>query len=248
MQSSPRSFARLSRVVFSVGVVLTAFAAHGHTTVHAEIVLATPSGVAPGGTFRFIAVTSVKTDAGGWNDFSNWDNFVNYDVGNNLGGATYNGQFVTGWAALVSVGSTGARDHIGGFGESTPFYKVDGTLVASTNTTASGGLWTSNHSSAIDRTVANGSIDSNVWTNTNHNGTSDGGSWDYYSNTAVGNSGYLGYGWAIDTINNVGSKNNYVYMVSPTLTAPVPEPSAYAMAFAGLACGGYSLLRRRRAR
>jgi hypothetical protein len=38
---------------------------------------------------------------------------------------------------------------------------------------------------------------------------------------------------------------------SPTLTmtvAPVPEPSTYAMALAGLACGGYSLKRRRRAR
>ena len=30
--------------------------------------------------------------------------------------------------------------------------------------------------------------------------------------------------------------------------AAVPEPSTYAMAFAGLACGGYSLFRRRRAR
>jgi hypothetical protein len=30
--------------------------------------------------------------------------------------------------------------------------------------------------------------------------------------------------------------------------APVPEPSTYAMALAGLACGGYSMFRRRRAR
>jgi hypothetical protein len=37
--------------------------------------------------------------------------------------------------------------------------------------------------------------------------------------------------------------------VSPTLTmtvAPVPEPSTYAMALAGLACGGYSMFRRRK--
>ena len=34
-----------------------------------------------------------------------------------------------------------------------------------------------------------------------------------------------------------------------TLTvAPVPEPSTYAMALAGLACGGYSMYRRRRVR
>ena len=40
--------------------------------------------------------------------------------------------------------------------------------------------------------------------------------------------------------------NNFV---SPTLTmtvAPVPEPSTYAMALAGLACGGYSMFRRRK--
>ena len=28
--------------------------------------------------------------------------------------------------------------------------------------------------------------------------------------------------------------------------APVPEPSTYAMAFAGLTCGGYSMFRRRK--
>lgn len=33
-----------------------------------------------------------------------------------------------------------------------------------------------------------------------------------------------------------------------TVLAVVPEPSAYAMALAGLACGGYSLFRRRRVR
>jgi hypothetical protein len=32
-----------------------------------------------------------------------------------------------------------------------------------------------------------------------------------------------------------------------TVTA-VPEPSTCGMAFAGLACGGYSMIRRRRAR
>jgi len=40
--------------------------------------------------------------------------------------------------------------------------------------------------------------------------------------------------------------NNFA---SPTLTmtvAPVPEPSTYAMALAGLACGGYSVFRRRK--
>ena len=41
------------------------------------------------------------------------------------------------------------------------------------------------------------------------------------------------------SVNQVG--NNLVLHV-----APVPEPSTYAMALAGIACGGYSLFRRRR--
>jgi len=39
-----------------------------------------------------------------------------------------------------------------------------------------------------------------------------------------------------------------MYGISNVLVAPVPEPSTYAMALAGLACGGYSLFRRRSAR
>ena len=34
--------------------------------------------------------------------------------------------------------------------------------------------------------------------------------------------------------------------VSLTLVAAVPEPSTYAMALAGLACGGFSMWRRRK--
>jgi hypothetical protein len=41
--------------------------------------------------------------------------------------------------------------------------------------------------------------------------------------------------------------NTYGYQFATPAVA-VPEPSTYAMALAGLACGGYSLFRRRRAR
>jgi len=39
----------------------------------------------------------------------------------------------------------------------------------------------------------------------------------------------------------------YGYQIATTAVA-LPEPSTYAMALAGLACGGYSLFRRRRTR
>jgi hypothetical protein len=62
------------------------------------------------------------------------------------------------------------------------------------------------------------------------------------------------------TANGLGNNNvRGVYAAGSTIYAAtsgglsvgvvaVPEPSTYAMALAGLACGGYSLFRRRRAR
>jgi sulfatase modifying factor 1 len=45
-----------------------------------------------------------------------------------------------------------------------------------------------------------------------------------------------------------GYEGNSVHGFRLAATVPVPEPSTYAMALAGLACGGYSMFRRRRAR
>jgi hypothetical protein len=52
----------------------------------------------------------------------------------------------------------------------------------------------------------------------------------------------LGFEEAVTEIYSVDSQPSAVEGVV------VPEPSTYAMALAGLACGGYSLFRRRRAR
>ena len=41
---------------------------------------------------------------------------------------------------------------------------------------------------------------------------------------------------------------NYLGATRAFVVTAVPEPSTYAMALAGLACGGYSMLRRRRVR
>jgi len=244
------SCARLPRVVISIGLGLTAFATLCHTAAYAGIVLTTPSGVAPGGTFRFIGVTATTTDAAGWSTYTNWDNFVN-DVTNTYGGVTYEGQAVTGWLPVVGVGTTNPRDHIGGFGTNVPFYMQNGTRVASSATTSSGGLWSGSLQSGINRTLdGTQKINNAVWTNSNTNGTinQSGFSWDYGPGVMTGKSGQSSGQWLFNALNGVGSNNNYVYTVSPVLTAPVPEPSTCAMALASLACGGYSLFRRRNAR
>jgi sulfatase modifying factor 1 len=65
---------------------------------------------------------------------------------------------------------------------------------------------------------------------------SRGGTWT--SNSLRLESGYRQLGPTSEENGNHGFR----------LAAPVPEPSTYAMALAGLACGGYTMFRRRRAR
>ena len=61
-----------------------------------------------------------------------------------------------------------------------------------------------------------------------------------------------GSGLANDVVRGVYATGSTVYAATSgglsVGVVAVPEPSTYAMALAGLACGGYSLFRRRRAR
>jgi formylglycine-generating enzyme required for sulfatase activity len=77
--------------------------------------------------------------------------------------------------------------------------------------------------------------------------------WNDLTGAAGSSRGLRGGGW-IDVASTLSS--SYTATVGPSfetlndgfrLAAPVPEPSIYAMALAGLACGGYSVFRRRRA-
>jgi hypothetical protein len=217
--------------------------------------------VAAGGSFRIIAVTAQTTDAGGWNSYTQWDNFVN-TTANTYGGVTYQSQAVTGWLPMVSVGATNARDHIGGYQTNVPFYLVDGTLVAPSATTTSGGLWSATYVAGtgfatkinltLDGSVKNGN---NVWSNTQGDGTSLGGNWDYYSNTAAGNTttraGSFPRGWIYNGNNTVGTANNYVYMVSPVLTASAAVPEidpAMGSSALSLVAGVLAMIEQRRRR
>ena len=82
---------------------------------------------------------------------------------------------------------------------------------------------------------------------------------EFNSLTGTGGSrvGARGGDWFYSDVNRFASKNyretstaengnndSYGFRLASPV-APVPEPSTYAMALAGLACGGYSMFRRR---
>jgi hypothetical protein len=73
--------------------------------------------------------------------------------------------------------------------------------------------------------------------------TNSGASWINYT---------TGSGLGSDTVNGVYAAGSTIYAATSgglsVGVVAVPEPSTYAMALAGLACGGYSLFRRRRVR
>ena len=96
-------------------------------------VLLTPAGLSPGESFRFVFVTDGTRDATSTN-IADYNGFVNTQAG----GATYNGSVVT-WAAIASTPTVNAIDNVGP--SLAPVYLSDGTIVATSTTTASGGLW-----------------------------------------------------------------------------------------------------------
>jgi formylglycine-generating enzyme required for sulfatase activity len=78
------------------------------------------------------------------------------------------------------------------------------------------------------------------WTSTAANTTvlwTRGSAWDTADNGTLMSSANRSNQATINQVNNLGFR-----------LVAVPEPSTYVMALAGLACGGYSLVRRRRAR
>ena len=96
-------------------------------------VLATPAGLSPGQSFRFVFVTDRTTSALSSN-IADYNNFVNADAG----GAMSQGIHIT-WNAIGSTSSVAAIDNVGQ--TDTPVYRVDGALVARDTTRGPQGLW-----------------------------------------------------------------------------------------------------------
>jgi hypothetical protein len=233
---------RFSVTAFLSAIVI-AFAASS-TASAGPIAISTPTGLNPGNHFRIMFVTTGDSPAI-FGSSGIYDNFVTTDAG----GATYNGSAIT-WKAIVSTTSISAISHIGVTGDAV--YLPDGTLVATSDGTGVGGLWSGTLQNAPNQYL-NGSAPiagTRVNTGTQVNGASFGA-------LALGNAQVV-YGlsnqhtslWTQANFNTNATSNHY-YGISNELTVPavstVPEPSsAILLGIGGLAGLVYSRTRKRK--
>jgi len=204
------------------------------------IALSTPAGLNPGDSFRFLYVTQGQTTAESV-DIGTYNTFVQSQAS----GATYNGITVN-WKAIGSTFTVAARDNVGGFNTLVPVYLPNGTQLAFNLTSGTGGLWSASLLAAPNGGIDGSTVSSDVWTGS----TSSGGSGGSFGALGATEFPLLGLssstsGWLSFSDSTLIDNLRPMYGLSETLIA-VPEPSTYAMALAGLACGGFSMWRRRK--
>jgi hypothetical protein len=258
MTRSTVSFARISRVVFSVGLAAV-IGALAVPTAAAPVSINTPAGLNPGDRFRIAFVTRTTT-TGSSSDITSYNLFVNIAAG----GATYNGSAVT-FYAIGSTATVNAFDNIRSTTMNDPVYLAGGALVAPSITGANG-LWSgalvNRIATDIDGTVVSpdgGGNDRRVFTGSLVDGTASSEPLGYFFpgvppflpgqfQTSIGKAtGGTDAAWIRDGGGSTASFSRSLYGISETLTvASVPEPSTCASLLAGLACGGYLRFRRRK--
>lgn len=185
-----------------------------------------PAGLQPGDHFRIVFVTpggtlATSTDIDYYNDF----------VTNQATGYEYNGSAVS-WYAIGSTSSVSARDNI--LGDTTaPVYLNDGTQIATSLTTSSGGLWSGSILNPIDKDLAgNGTHRIAVWTGTAFDGSAFA---DYELgafNTINGLNPYTDHNWVAAWHAGAGLNSHLVYGISEVLVVPssvVPEATSLAI-------------------
>ena len=157
------------------------------------------------------------------------------------------------WSAIVSTPTTNAITNVGSYG--VPVYLPSGTLVASTDTTAPGGLWSGTLIHAITQDLIGGGTDTgpvDVGTGTTINGTGAVGAQLGTSSIEVGVNTRSDSAWISAGLGPPSASNSFfLYGISQVLTVPssvaVPEPSTIWMAAGGICAGvAYSWSRRRR--
>ncbi len=214
----------------------------------ADLNIATPSGLSPGDQFRIVFLTVATTQATS-GDIGYYNTFVTNDAINQAGGIGNNvmyGSTALTWTAIASTNDIAAISNIGSFG--VPVYLASGTLITPSDTAT--GLWSGSLLSPINEFLTDPFFfDTAVWTGTLPNG-SNAGSFTLGSGSGFGSlpglSNKSNSEW-VETGATPSTFSNNMYGISQVLTA-VPEPSTYAMALAGLACGGYLARRHRRTR
>jgi len=251
MKRSTVSFARISRVVFSVGVAVL-IGALAVPTAAAPVSINTPAGLSPGDRFRIAFVTGATT-TGSSSDITSYNLFVNTAAG----GATYNGSAVT-FYAIGSTATVNAYDNIRSTAMNDPVYLAGGALVAPSITGANG-LWSGALVNRIATDIDGTVVNRVVFTGSLVDGTASSAPLGYLNpgdpdndipaafEASVGNTtGGTDAAWIRNGGVSAASFSRSLYGISETLTvASVPEPSTCVSLLAGLACGGYSLFRRR---
>jgi hypothetical protein len=249
---------KTGRLALATAVLCIGFGRGGRAEA-GGIAISTPAGLSPGDPFRIVFVTDAATDA--TSPFiSTYNTFVSTDATNEAGGGlvTYNGVALT-WSAIVSTAPSGsisvlpqvnAIDNVGVTGA--PVYLANsGTLVATSDGTASGGLWSGTLSNAIDRDLNNTPDgDASVWTGTLANGTGNPGHQLGDSVPTDGSTTHANAFW-VDNFTVFGnSGEQLLYGISQELfvsRGSVPEPSTLVMAVTAICAGcAFGLTRRRR--
>jgi len=233
--------------------VLVALAAVGASRASADLVLSTPSGLKTGDHFRFIFVTGSTTTATS-SDITTYDTFVRNSVSSLYGNVTYGGSAITNWLAVGSTRTVNAKDHLGGYSSSVSVWLPDGTRVASSLDTATGGLWSAG---TLDHKInqyldgSNKAVNVATWTGSNPigYGWGNGELGGIGPNAEVGSTNDTSYYWT--TFNAFAKTNSFaMYAVSPELTVQaVPEiDSASFGSVAACLTGAYALIEQRRRR
>jgi hypothetical protein len=215
----------------------------------ADLILSTPAGLSPGDTFRIVFATDASRD-GTSTSIQTYNSFVTTDARNQAGGGnvTYDGTILT-WTAIASTVSTSALTNIGTTGA--PVYLSNGTLIAASDTTSAGGLWSGWIMNPIEFDLNNNFIGNHViWTGTTPSGASAGANALGRSNPIGGTSGNTSGVWVNFSRIPASVIHLQLYGISQTLTVPevaaVPEPSTLVLGTIGAACGLTFGLRRRR--
>lgn len=209
------------------------------------LALATPSGLNPGDTLRFIFVTDGLTPATSA-DISTFNAFVQSEAA----GATYNGVTVN-WKAIGSTPTVNARDNVGGFGISVPVYLPSGLQVATGLGSTGSNVWSATQTPSLlnapNPLISGAAADrERVWTGTSPNGAQAvplqlGGG---FGQSIYGTSSSTVDGWIASDF-KFSTNDGSMYGLSEELIVPVPEPGSCAVALAGLTCGGFAMWRRR---
>ncbi len=138
---------------------------------------------------------------------------------------------------------------LGGAVNQANFRRVNVYSVSQQATTVSGQNYLSDVGSFTNSASFYGTFDQtgNVWENLDPDAYTEvnvfrGGCWQDNDGFLNAGNGLTKFGRGAAVASSTG------YAAGLRLAALVPEPSTYAMALAGLACGGYSLFRRRRLR